>query len=378
MTPEENNYYLYSEGGTASFVAKYNFYGELTWAFKIGNNNNVSASHREIDESGNIYVAGQFTGTVDFDPSEDVEYLTATYYETFISKYNTNGELVWVKNIEAKSNNVGNMNYMCVDTQNNVYVAGYFEQDSDFDPSESDAQLNNLGGQDIFFGKYSSEGELIWIKQIAGYSDERACNIVINEDGYISLIGYFSEIVDFDPDDAFEYKQSNGDKDMFQGLYNNNGELIDIITIGGQGHDSGYTSTFDAVGNIYLSGTYEYEVDFNPFEETDFYTSNGGRDMLVEKLYYRDLIQDINENNHIDDNILIYPNPTQNKLNIVIQNEDNTQVIIELLNINGQSIIQEQFYSNKIQINIPDKLSGVYFVKITYNNNQILRKIIKY
>ena len=126
---------------------------------------------------------------------------------------------------------------------------------------------------------------------------------------------------------------------------------------------------------IYFSGYFEGTVDFNPNEETAFHTSNGGVDVFIEKLYFEDVSIENNKSN-ITDNIFVYPNPANNLLNIIIPNEENTQIMIELININGQTIIQEQFYSNKMQLNIPEKLSGLYFVKITYNNNQVIKKII--
>ena len=134
--PSPNNYYLSAGSATCAFVAKYDYMGELTWAFKIGNGSQkVRAAHREVDNLGNIYVIGQFSGTIDFDPNEGETYLTSTsYYETFISKYNQNGELVWAKNIEAKTNLDGNFSNMNIDAQNNIYVSGFFNFDSDFDP----------------------------------------------------------------------------------------------------------------------------------------------------------------------------------------------------------------------------------------------------
>ena len=240
-------------------------------------------------------------------------------------------------------------------------------------PSDGVAQLNNVGGQDIFFGKYTNDGELIWIKQIAGYSDDRATNIVINESGDISITGYFSEIVDFDPSENNAFKQSNGGKDMFLGVYNNDGEFIDVVTIGGTGYDNCFFNNFDNEGNIYFAGFFENTVDLNPFEGTEFATSNGGADIFVEKLYF----DGVNiESNIIANNISVYPNPAKNILNIVISNEIKTDVEIELVNIKGQNIICKQFYCNKIQLQLPENLSGMYLLKIKYNNNEIVKKII--
>ena len=52
------------------------------------------------DASGNIYVSGGFSGTLDFDPSAAVNSLTsAGSVDLFIAKYTPNFALIWVKRI---------------------------------------------------------------------------------------------------------------------------------------------------------------------------------------------------------------------------------------------------------------------------------------
>ena len=72
------------------FVQKYTGNGEALWRkeFETGENPTESTrSHVVVDESGNVYVAANFMGTVDFDPSEK-EHITTSlgYPDAFIQK----------------------------------------------------------------------------------------------------------------------------------------------------------------------------------------------------------------------------------------------------------------------------------------------------
>src|SRR5687767_13565354 len=50
------------------------------------------------DSSGNVYVTGQFQGTVDFDPTAGVDSHTgAGSNDVFLTKYNADGSYGWTK-----------------------------------------------------------------------------------------------------------------------------------------------------------------------------------------------------------------------------------------------------------------------------------------
>ena len=51
-----------------------------------------------VDGSGNFYTVGYFSNTVDFDPNSSTLNLTASgLKDIFISKLNSDGNLVWAK-----------------------------------------------------------------------------------------------------------------------------------------------------------------------------------------------------------------------------------------------------------------------------------------
>jgi len=78
--------------------------------------------------------------------------------------------------------------------------------------------------------------------------------------------------------------------------------------------------------------------------------------------------------NKISDNIRIYPNPASNILYI-----ENTESInkIEIINIQGQEISTIQNINKEIiEINISDMSKGIYFLKISSQSSNLLKKLI--
>lgn len=78
-----------------------------------------------------------------------------------------------------------------------------------------------------------------------------------------------------------------------------------------------------------------------------------------------DLIDAVNNINVNDDKVMIYPNPTDGIITVEVKMElDTNPVILELLNSHGVVLCKHKM-SNKMTIDIADKPSGVYLLRIT-------------
>jgi hypothetical protein len=82
------------------FFQKFNQTGELLWAFQLKTIwEDDKLNDIAIDEDGNIYCIGGFSGTLDFDPGESTFELTSIgEQDIFVQKLNSNGEFLWAKN----------------------------------------------------------------------------------------------------------------------------------------------------------------------------------------------------------------------------------------------------------------------------------------
>lgn len=74
--------------------------------------------------------------------------------------------------------------------------------------------------------------------------------------------------------------------------------------------------------------------------------------------------------------IVIYPNPAKEILNIQFNNKSNNTIKIMITNLLGETVLTEKTLSNTISINTSQLNIGVYFVTIFDNEKQSTQKII--
>jgi hypothetical protein len=101
------------------------------------------------------------------------------------------------------------------------------------------------------------------------------------------------------------------------------------------------------------------------------------------RLYIRPLsdfgttgIEKANLNNK--SNIVVYPNPSTNKISIDLQSQNAVQNnIVSIYDIQGQAILQQTLKQEKTEINITGLAKGVYFLKVNNGRNTEVRKLLK-
>ncbi|MBA6152342.1 SBBP repeat-containing protein [Gelidibacter maritimus] len=283
--PGENTYNLTSAGFFDIFIQKLNPNGEFLWAKRIGGITADVANDITIDATGDLYITGTFTETVDFDPGEDTYNLTTgatTPHVTniFVLKLDADGDFIWAKHMVGDG--YSSAQSITTDTNGHILVTGGFSGTVDFDPGEGTVNLTSSGNQDLFILKIDSNGNLIWVKQMSGAS--KAFSIDTDANSNILTTGYFWETVDFDPNDGTVNLTSHGFNDIFVQKLDVDGNLLWVKQMGSEKTDQGIALTVDMDGNVYITGGFSGTVDFNPDAETLSLTSNGQSDIFIQKL----------------------------------------------------------------------------------------------
>lgn len=107
----------------------------LQWAKAMDGPSYTAGRAVVADAAGNVYTTGYFAGTVDFDPGPAVLNFTAANVDIFVTKLDASGNLVWAKQMGGPLGGYGNYAYsIALDAANNVYTTGYFGGTVDFDP----------------------------------------------------------------------------------------------------------------------------------------------------------------------------------------------------------------------------------------------------
>ncbi|MDD1428655.1 SBBP repeat-containing protein, partial [Dolichospermum sp. ST_sed9] len=145
---------LTSAGYDNVFVSKLNSDGSFAWAKSFAGGNHVKGYSIQVDSSGNVYTAGWFSVTADFDPGPGTYNLTASgNFDGFIYKLNSDGSFAWAKNYGSAQDEGGST--ITVDSSGNIYNAGtfgYWGGNTDF----GSGLLPRVGQEDIFVMKLTA------------------------------------------------------------------------------------------------------------------------------------------------------------------------------------------------------------------------------
>lgn len=132
--------------GANSFIVKLDLSGDYVFAKRILTSNFINSM--QMDENNNLYVAGEFYGTVDFNPSTATNELTSNgSSDGFIAKYDENGNYLLAKSLGGNGDDgISNITI----TNNGIAAVGYYSQTVDFDPGTGVAQFTSIGYYDCF------------------------------------------------------------------------------------------------------------------------------------------------------------------------------------------------------------------------------------
>lgn len=276
--PGSDSTILTAIGYPSIFFAKYNANGSLLWVKQIASENKINAALSvKTDANGNIYIGGYFTDSVDFDPEPGTHILTPNVpgnnQDAFIAKYDNNGNYLWAIGMGGLSTD--RIFSIELDNNGNVYTAGYFNLTVDFDPGSGvatlTAQLPSSGQSNLFFAKYSSNGNYLWANSLKSSSE----SIDVTSDGTnLYITGNFTDTVDFDPSNSTAELIGNAALNIFFAKYDANGNYVYAKHVQ---HASAITSygspgrgvKVDANGNLFLTGR------FSSFNGTDFDPGTG-------------------------------------------------------------------------------------------------------
>jgi gliding motility-associated-like protein len=209
---------LSSNGGYEMFLAKYSATGQYQFAISMGGPNWDVLRGLALDNNNNVYVIGDFRGTVDFDPGPGIANVTANgAQDAVVAKYTSTGQYVWAVGFGGVPDEWGSK--VIVDGAH-IFVSGAFSGVADMDPTTEIENLTSNGGLDIYIGKYSLDGEYICAMRVGGVFDDGGHALVSNGPNEFYLTGYFAgNNVDFDPGTPTSNLSSNGGADMFLAKY---------------------------------------------------------------------------------------------------------------------------------------------------------------
>ncbi len=372
---------LTSKGSRDIFIAKYNSNGNFNWAKSIGGSSLDFGRSISADGVGNVYITGNFSDTVDFDPGPGIAELSG-FIDIFIAKYDSSGNYSWAKSMGGSQADYGWSTY--VDDSANLYVTGYFKDTVDFDPGPNTANMTPYGGinYDVFIAKYDKNGNYSWARKMGGNNSDYGNAIALDGAGNVYIGGRFSDSANFDPCIDNPNLTSNGGADAFIAKYSPS-DLDTSVTI------VGITATSNATVISYQW------IDCNngfmpiPGENNQSFTpsQNGNYAIVVAQKTCADTsacyiitvvgVENPNSYQAYASLISIHPNPAKNKISVEL-NKTHSEILVTIINIQGQEILTASFGTQEV-VDVDMKLlnAGIYFIRINTGDEIRVFKVIK-
>jgi hypothetical protein len=265
------------------FIQKIDNNGEILWLKSLKSDLSVSVNSMVTDSLGNLYLLGQFGGSTDFNPDEDVTSITTLgTSEVFILKLNPNGSLVWIKTLVGEAGSQTSGTCINIDLDGHLVIAGEIYGTSDLDPGVLTNSYSTPTETHTFIEKLDTAGNLIWTRIIEASSPNA---LEIDPDNNLYLVGSFIGDTDFDPsgNQVIKTSASLGYYDAYTLKLNSNGDFMWVNAIGGLYGDLGVDVCVDSLGNVYTVGRFRSTVDFDPSIDTFEITAVGFDNSFVLK-----------------------------------------------------------------------------------------------
>ena len=400
------------------FVAKYDSAGDYKWAFSIGDptTNDIQAQAITVLSNDNIVVAANPNGgTIDVDPGSGVH--NSIGGNGNLICYDTNGNYVWNNNISTTysycvlnnsldADGAGNTclgtvgyyeltlnkfdisgarinsitlgdfsNQARVDPQSiltdkstgDIYVAGTFGGTVDFNPSGAAVNKSSSSGfyQDGFIAKYDQNLNLLWVN---AYEGEVVFGDYCLDFDSVDIIagGSIAGTIDFGNGNVFTSPTT------FSPFYiklNSTGITQSGFSLDGFGQynslHTGINNSFVATGNIVSS------MDLDPTAASLVLVPASSTAFTA---FYQSPTQTFVSENNNQDNIVAYPNPTNDKLVLKIKSNSIGKNYI-IFDVTGREIMTNKLIDETTTIDLSFLSAGIYTLILGTNKEESIKII---
>ena len=357
-------------------IIKLDTNGNILWNKVLSGNGYIGSNTISVNQQDEVIIAGDFQGTIDFDPGNAVQELTTpnniSHNNSFILKLDQNGNFIWVKQLVSSVD--AEIYFLKLDQNDNLYLVGGFSNNIDFDPGPNQyvSDVGHGNGR-AFLLKLSSNGEFVWVDQflfglssISFFNNDRIFGIAKCHDyrEYSTLSGNYQ---------LTGSPNNPNVEDILVEINPHNGELTQHFNFPKYNNEGIYPYSINFYNSsMFMLGIYlGTDIDFDPgpgelLQSTGFQTQNG---FIIK--------YDISTSNVVENQkdypLKLYPNPTTDAVFYI--KGITGKYDISITDVAGKIIKKQKNVTNQTPINIPGA-KGVYFVRIETVNGILTKKLI--
>lgn len=219
---------------------------EELWYRRFGDPQDQFGRAVAVNPAGEIAIAGSFLGAIDFGDF----FLTDSGNDAFVAKLDIDGHPLWAQQIGGEGSQT--ILAIAVDGTGSVIVTGSF------------SGTLTVAGQpfvadqvDSFVVKLSPQGDLVWVRTVAGTKTQTVRSVAVDAAGNIVVAGFFDGTADFDG----SMVPSAGNLDAFVAKLDPNGALVWARTYGDAAEQRATAVGVDASASVFLAGHFLGKID---------------------------------------------------------------------------------------------------------------------
>lgn len=244
-----------------------------------GDENGAKESSVIVDAQDNLIVRSLTAGTVQVDPSDLTKTIgTGRDWQEYVSKFNTQGELVW--NVTWTSTVGGELALSSHDVAPNgdIYVSGYAIGGFDVDPGTGVTTVSGTSSNvRAVVIALTSNGAFKWMREFASSSSIDVKTVKVLPNGNLAITGNFEGTVNFDgPGGSVgPTLTAVSSNDIFVGVLNSSGVEQWIASVGGATSEYAQGLEVSPSGNIYVIGGLRGATTLTPASGSAFTATAG-------------------------------------------------------------------------------------------------------
>ncbi len=238
------------------FLTKADAAGNLVWAKRFGVTGNNTGRKVILDASGNLLLAGFYTGTIVFDSGVNSTTLTNPGGSPFgfVAKLDGSGNVTWVTSFSTTRTTAPSG--IATDAAGNVFVTGSFAEALTIDAQPDPYTLTTADqGLSIYVAKLDAAGKPVLLHKIG---DGTSGDVNVDASGNVYLTGQIrgTAAADFDPGPgSFTLTSPNGLLPFVAKLQNSGSPVwVQRITSANSLNLAG--TYVNGAGTVYVSGSY--------------------------------------------------------------------------------------------------------------------------
>ncbi len=220
-----------NHGSYDAVLMKFDAEGAQQWIRQFGGPGLDTATSVAVDAEGNCFVAGRTYSSIfqNVIPGQT----GSTGADAYLIKYSADGEQLW--GVRLGKEGMERFRALAVDGEGNCYAVGY---------TASGMDGQNQGEEDAMVAKFTSLGELLWVRQFGTPDTDWAVAAAVDQDGNIYIGGGTLGSME---------NESNGDWDMFIAKYDPDGEQLWLAQHGTSAMDLCWDLAIDTVNECFYT-----------------------------------------------------------------------------------------------------------------------------